>query len=53
MKETPRKIQLVEIEEYYSEEEEGIYYNWKLKSDDLWTKQLTPYTKLPFQIFKH
>lgn len=47
MKESKHQIKLVEIEEYFSDEWDGIYYNYKFNGGE-WHKELTPYKEIPW-----
>lgn len=47
-KESKHFIKQVEIEEFYSEDDGQIVWNWRLLPVGEWNKQVTPYKEIPW-----
>ena len=50
-KQTDRDFRQITIEEYYSKEEGGVYWNWRIVGWGKWNKELTPYEDIPWVTF--
>lgn len=49
MKETRHEWKLVEIEEFYEQDDDGnVYRNWRVAGSNLWTREFTPYKDMPW-----
>lgn len=48
MKKTKRRITEIPMEEFYSEENGKVYWNYRFPNHTEWKKQLTPYKKIPW-----
>ena len=52
MKQTPKEIRTVDIEQYFKQEKTGTYWYWRFAGTRRWNKQLTPYKEVPYVIYK-
>lgn len=51
---SPKKIEVVEIESFYKQEADGIYYYWRPLFENKeysWYSKLTPFKEMPYVEF--
>ena len=53
MKKTKHRIVEVVMEEYYSEENGKVYWNYRFPNHTKWKKELTPFIQIPWIEINH
>lgn len=47
MEKSEKQFRFVTIEEYFSEENGKVYWNWRFEQVGEWHKELSPYKEIP------